>query len=137
MKQQILIVDDSKPISYLLQTILRKKFQVITAPDGYAAMRWLSKKNFPALIIASPRLPEMQNWEMIEHLRSSGIYGDIPVIVLSGLDKQETAGKCAELGVEAYYMKPFNPVDLEKNICNLLSLQGRSVEEETPRLQAV
>lgn len=135
MKQQILIIDDSKPISYLLQTILAKKFQVITAPDGYAAMRWLSRKNFPDMIIVSPRLPEMKNWELVEYLTSSGLYGEIPLVVLSGLDKAETAEKCEELGVASFFQKPFNPLDLEKHISGLLNYQVKDIRMAADGLQ--
>jgi DNA-binding response OmpR family regulator len=55
MKKQILAIDDSKAIRFLLQTILSKDYQVITMPDGCSAMYWLSKKNLPDLIIADPQ----------------------------------------------------------------------------------
>ena len=90
MKKQILAIDDSKAIRFLLQTILSKDYQVITMPDGCSAMYWLSKKNLPDLIIADPQLPDMENWELVEQLSSSGIYGNIPLLVLSGLDIAET-----------------------------------------------
>ncbi|MBC8034621.1 MAG: response regulator transcription factor [Chitinophagaceae bacterium] len=120
MKQRILVIDDSKAIGFLLQTILGKKYNVIAAPDGYTAMHWLSKKNLPDIMIASPQLPDMQNWELIEYLTGSGLYGTIPLIALSALSKVETAEKCRELGIEHYFQKPFNPVELEKCISKLI-----------------
>ena len=112
MKKQILAIDDSKAIRFLLQTVLGKEYQVITVPDGYSAMYYLSHRAMPDLIIADPQLPDMENWELIQQLASSGMYGDIPVLVLSGLDKKETEAKCLEYGVTKYFLKPFNPVDL-------------------------
>jgi DNA-binding response OmpR family regulator len=123
MKKQILAIDDSKAIRFLLQTILSKDYQVITMPDGCSAMYWLSKRNLPDLIIADPQLPDMDNWELIHQLSSSGIYGDIPLLVLSGLDNQETQVKCIEFGVSKYFLKPFNPVDLLTSINNLMKKQ--------------
>ena len=111
-KKQVLAVDDSKAIRFLLQTVLGKDYQVVTVPDGFSAMHWLSKKNFPDLIIADPQLPDMENWELIQQLSISGMYGSIPMFVLSGLDKEETMTKCLEYGVTKYFLKPFNPVDL-------------------------
>ncbi len=90
MKKQILAVDDSKAIRFLLQTVLGKSYQVITVPDGCSAMHWLSRRNFPHLIIADPQLPDLENWELIQQLSSSGIYKNIPVMVLSGLSAEET-----------------------------------------------
>jgi DNA-binding response OmpR family regulator len=123
MKKEILAVDDSKAIRFLLQTVLSKEYQVISMPDGCSAMYWLSKKNLPDLIIVDPQLPDMDNWELVQHLSSSGIYGDIPILVLSGLDIDETRVKCLEYGVSKYFLKPFNPVDLLDSINNLMKKQ--------------
>lgn len=112
MKKQILAIDDSKAIRFLLQTVLSKDYQVITAPDACAAMYYLSNKNLPDLIIADVQLPDMEDWELIEQLKSNGIYSDIPVIVLSSLDKEFAKSKCLELGIESYFNKPFNPIEL-------------------------
>lgn len=121
MKQQILIIDNSKAIRFLLQTTLGKKYRVITAADGASAMHWLSQKSLPDVIIADPQSSDMPAWEFLEYIRSSGLYGDIPVIALSSLDKNETRVKCEELGIENIFFKPFNPLHLEKAIENCLS----------------
>jgi CheY-like chemotaxis protein len=112
MKKQILAIDDSKAIRFLLQTVLGKDYTVVTAPDGCSAMYWLSKRNLPDLIITDAQLPDMQDWELIEQLASSGIYRDIPIMVISSLDKAQVDGKCQEFGVAQNFTKPFNPVDL-------------------------
>jgi CheY-like chemotaxis protein len=116
MKRKILAVDDSKAIRFLLQTVLGREFEIITVPDGCSAMYWLSKRNSPDLIIADPQLPDMENWELIRQLSSSGIYKSIPIVVLSGLDKNETIAKCAEYRVSKHFSKPFNPVELVESI---------------------
>ena len=112
MKRRILAIDDSKAIRYLLHTLLNKTYQVITAADGCSAINWLSQNDLPDLIIADPQLPDMQSWELIEQLSTSGLYGSIPVIVLSALDQKETEQKCEELGIAEFFTKPFNPIDL-------------------------
>jgi CheY-like chemotaxis protein len=130
MKRQLLAIDDSKAIRFLIQTIFGKKYQVITAQDGCSAMYWLTKKNLPDLIIADPQLPDMKTWELIEHLRSSGLYKDIPIIVLSNLPKSETNAKAKELGIIQTFVKPFNPVDLIKTVDNITTY-GTQVKEST------
>ena len=119
MKKKILAIDESKAIRFLLQTVLGQKHHVITAADGCSALYWLSKRNLPDVIIVDPRLPDMQDWEMLEHLKSSGLYGHIPIIVLSSLPAKETAQKCKELGIIHYFQQPFNPVALERAIDEL------------------
>ncbi len=126
MKKQILAIDDSKAIRFLLQTVLGKQYQVITAPDGCSAMYWLSKKNFPDLIISDPQLPDMENWELIEQLSNSGLYKAIPMIVLSSLGNTETSSKCLQFSVEKYFTKPFNPIDLLEAVNKISSMQEMS-----------
>jgi CheY-like chemotaxis protein len=123
MKKQILAIDDSKAIRFLLQTVLGKEYQVITAPDGCSAMYWLSKKNLPDLIITDAQLPDMDNWELIEQLSISGLYRDIPMIVLSSLNKNETKAKCLQYGVAEHFTKPFNPIDLQEAVNKISKYQ--------------
>jgi CheY-like chemotaxis protein len=112
MKKHILVIDDSKAIRFLLQTVLGKDYRVITVPDGYSAIYYLSHRENPDLIIADPQLPDMENWELIQQLTMSGMYGNIPMIVLSALDKRETEARCLEFGVSRSFSKPFNPIEL-------------------------
>ncbi|NML19339.1 response regulator [Pseudoflavitalea sp. G-6-1-2] len=120
MKKLILAIDDSKAIRFLLQTVLGKEYQVVTAPDGCSAMFWLSKRNLPGLIITDAQHSDMQDWELVEQLSSSGIYKDIPMIVLSSLDKAHVQAQCEQFGVSAFFTKPFNPVDLMAEANRLL-----------------
>jgi DNA-binding response OmpR family regulator len=123
MKKIILAIDDSKAIRFLLQTILTKEYQVVTIPDGYSAMYWLSRGNVPDLIVADPQLPDMDNWELIQHLYTNRKFEKIPILVLSALNKSETWSKCIEYKVHGYFMKPFNPVDLVNSINVLMKRQ--------------
>lgn len=121
MKRCILAIDDSKAIRFLLHTILGKDYQVVTAPDACSAMFWLAKKNLPDLIIADPQLPDVQDWELIAEFSSSAIYRDIPMVVLSSLDKEVTAAKCLKYGVSDFYAKPFNPLELNETVQKIMS----------------
>jgi CheY-like chemotaxis protein len=120
MKRKILVIDDSKAIRFLLETVLGKSYHVITAADGSSGMYHLTQRNLPDLIIADPQLPDMQDWELIEYLSSSCLYGHIPLAVLSSFNKQETSMKVMELGLNHYFLKPFNPLDLSEAVKKLL-----------------
>lgn len=89
MKNKILAIDDSKAIRFLLQTVFGKNYQVFTASDGCSAMYSLTQKGLPDLIIADPKLPDMKDWELIEYLTASGLYGDIPCLYYLPLVKRK------------------------------------------------
>jgi two-component system, chemotaxis family, chemotaxis protein CheY len=126
MKKRILAIDDSKAIRFLLQTIFGKNYQVITAADGCSAINWLSQNDLPDLIIADAQINDMPNWELIDQLSNSGMYGGIPIVVLSALGQTETKEKCEEFGITTYFTKPFNPVELMDEVNNAIQ-QGQKV----------
>lgn len=128
MKRSILVIDDNKAIRFLLQTTFNKKYQVFTAANGYSAMHWLTKKNLPDLIVADATLPDMREWELIEYLTSSRLYGNIPLIVLSDVAKDDTQHICKELGVKQFFLKPFDPLDLVVAVDGLVSAKKKIQE---------
>ena len=128
MKKQVLVIDSSKAIRFLLQTVLGDHCRVIAASDVFSGMFWLSKKNLPDLIIVDPYVDGVYQWDLVEQLTSSGLYGDIPVMVLSSLSMEETRVKCDELGVSNFFLKPFNPLDLLKSVNVVLAKKKLVVE---------
>ena len=126
MKKQVLVIDSSKAIRFLLQTVLGDHCRVI-ASDVFSGMFWLSK-NLPDLIIVDPFVDGVYQWDLVEQLTSSGLYGDIPVMVLSSLTMEETRQKCEELGVSNFFLKPFNPLDLLKSVNVVLAKKKLVVE---------
>lgn len=120
MKPIILAVDDSKAIRFLLQSIFGKKYQVVTAADASSAMYWLSRKELPQLIITDAQLPDVENWEFIANLKSSFLYQQIPSIVLSSLDAVETRSQCESYGIDHFFSKPFNPVEIMDLVNDLM-----------------
>ena len=51
--------------------------------------------------------------ELLENIRSSGFFGDLPVIIISGSTSLQEQQHCLDLGVVAFLNKPFNPIDLK------------------------
>ena len=121
MKHTILVINDSKAIRFLLQTILSKKYTVIVFPDACSTMQWLLRKNIPQLIIADPQLPDCENWELISNLHNSGLYGNIPVVILSNLSEEEMIMKSAEYdNVIKSFSQPFNPLELLESVDSMV-----------------
>ena len=128
MKKTIFAIDDSKAIRFLLHTILGKEYQVISMADHCSAMYWLSRNNLPDLIIVDPQLPDTHDWELIKYFASTGIFRNVPLLVLSGLNTRETRLKCEEYGVNKFFMKPFDPIDVVNIVNTLMKKQPFSHE---------
>ncbi len=111
-KNQILIIDDDKAMCQLLKILYEKDNEVILKHDGLSAMYWLVEGNIPELIITDLDMPNLNGEEFISHLRKSGYYKDVPLIIITGYNDKEQKSRIMKLGVHDFFVKPFNPKDL-------------------------
>ncbi|MFK7935013.1 MAG: response regulator [Saprospiraceae bacterium] len=120
-RKNILVVEDHKSIRLLLGNLLGKDYTVTTKADGFAGMAWLTNGNIPDLIVLDMSMPRLNGLEFLRSIRNSGFYHRIPVIVLSGNDDEKDVAQCDKMGVAQYLTKPFNPINLRKNISEILA----------------
>lgn len=108
----ILVMDDDKSIRFLLERILADNFSVKSFGDVIHATAWLDEGNIPQVIICDINMPYISGIEFMLNIHSSGIYSNVPVIMLSSYSQEEAGRKCIELGAYAYFEKPFDPQEL-------------------------
>ncbi|MFW9598825.1 MAG: response regulator [Paludibacter sp.] len=121
MKKKILIVDDRTEFRRLTKSILSTNYQVESAQNGVEAMALLQNGQFePDLIVTDLIMPVMGGKDFLEQLKSSGVYKNIPVIVLSSIDKSDEKIKLIKMGADDYLEKPYNPAELIVRIEKLL-----------------
>jgi CheY-like chemotaxis protein len=121
LKKTVLIIDDSLPIRFLLEAMLKNTYAVVSACDGLAAMAWLKNGNVPDLVVTDLQMPNIDGWELIEFLTNSNLYQHIPVIVLSGVtDSKESFLNRPSDNVKVVLKKPFDPMCLLDTIESVL-----------------
>ncbi|MFS4416481.1 response regulator [Maribacter sp. 2307ULW6-5] len=120
---EILVVDDKETLSALVAQFLGRSYTVHTQANGLRALGWLQQGNLPDLIITDLEMPEMDGFEFIKQLKASGIFADIPVIVLSCRESSADRIACLKLGASDYMIKPFNPEELLIRVDKLLVRQ--------------
>jgi len=108
--KKVLVIEDDEPLCWLLEKILRGKYEVIVMNDGMEAWSWLTDGNTCDLIISDIKMPSLDGIELLENLSNSGLFRNIPVIILSGYD--DLRKQCLELGAFTYLVKPFEPRQL-------------------------
>ena len=104
---KVLVIEDDAPLCWLLEKILRGKYEVIVMNNGLEAWSWLSDGNSCDLIISDVKMPSLNGIELLENLSNSGLFRNIPVIMLSGLE--DSREECLNMGAFAYLVKPFEP----------------------------
>lgn len=99
---------------------MEKDYHVVVAPDGVSALYWISRKNKPDLIISDSQLPDMNEWELIEQLHTSGLYHSIPLMVISSCDVKTTMQKAERMDLAGAFIKPFDPMAVKERIDQVL-----------------
>lgn len=120
MRKRILVIDDELSIRMLLGNYIGKSYDVITKIDGLEGIKYLEEGNVPDLIVADIQMPNLDGYELLKQIRASGLFKDIPMIMLSGIESSQERVKCLRLGADDYLVKPFNPEELLLRINNLI-----------------
>jgi DNA-binding response OmpR family regulator len=120
MKKKILIIDDISEFRRLTKAILLNKYDVESAENGIDALSLLQNGNIPDLIVCDLLMPVLGGKDFVEQIKSSGAFKDIPVIILSSIDKSDEKIKLINMGANDYLEKPYNPAELLARIDNLL-----------------
>ena len=112
----VLVVDDTEMNRDMLCALLAADgHKAGVAENGRIALEAITKNSFD-LILLDVMMPEMNGYQVLEHLKADPSLRDIPVIVLSALDEIGSVVRCIELGAEDYLPKPFDPVLLRARI---------------------
>lgn len=102
---KILIVDDSITTRTLAKNILSKiGYAIDTAQNPIEAFQKLNTSKFD-LILTDLEMPEMDGLKFVEQLKTDEKYGDIPIVIISSVIKEESQKRAMELGVKKYFVK--------------------------------
>lgn len=119
MNRKILLVEDHDSLRHVIGAFLSKHFDVTGAKNGLQAMSHLSQGLVPDVIVTDAVMPGLNGFQLLANLRCSGIYADIPVIVISGSCNDEEEKHFRQLGAHAYFRKPFNPIQLREHLIQI------------------
>ncbi len=107
--RKVLLIEDDALLCWLLEKILKNKYDVTVMNDGMEAWSWLSSGNQPDLIVSDLKMPSLSGLELLENISNEESLKGIPVIVHSGYEDAGKRKQCIALGAVAYLVKPFEP----------------------------
>ncbi len=108
---KILIVDEEPDVVRLISVgfgMQQPNWEVISAADSEEAFAVLESEQ-PALVLLDVGLPDMDGFQILEHIRR---YSDVPVIMLTVRDDELSKVRGLELGADDYITKPFSHLEL-------------------------
>ena len=103
--KKILFIEDESALQKSLGDMLKKQgYKVESALDGEIGLR-LAQTTKPDIILLDLILPKKSGFEVFEELKQSKETVNIPVVVLTNLEKMEDVEKALELGAKTYLVK--------------------------------
>jgi len=111
---KILIVEDEKKLAQLLKDAISDSFfSVVLAKEGKEGLKKF-KIFKPDIVITDIMMPLLDGLEMTQAIKELDEY--IPIIILSAHSDKEKLLKAIDLGINKYFIKPFDPDELIEHI---------------------
>lgn len=123
MDDQILIVDDDKPLRDILQNRLEGEgYDVTACVDGQDTVESLQDGLEPDLIVLDEMMPRLDGKQLLQMVRNDGlpVRSNLPVILLTTRSREEDTRKGFESGVDDCIAKPFKTEELVVRITDHL-----------------
>lgn len=132
-KQKILIVDDRPENLYALESTLKEtNAEIVKAMSGNDALVACLNHEF-ALAILDVQMPEMDGYELAEHLRSEEKTRHIPIVFLTAYSDDQQMFKGYGIGAMDYIVKPYDPIVLLSKVLAFLELDRQRAEIQRQR----
>jgi two-component system phosphate regulon response regulator PhoB/two-component system alkaline phosphatase synthesis response regulator PhoP len=120
----ILVADDDEGVRDLVAFKLSSAgYHTITAGDGTSALTMVHREH-PDMVILDVAMPGLDGLSVCYELHSSAATAQIPVLMLSGRDRQVDIDLGLTVGADDYLVKPFSPAELIRRVRWLLLANG-------------
>ena len=112
---KVLIAEDDKTILKIIEFRLKKEgYEMHAASNGREAIEKIERENYD-LILTDLMMPFFNGLEVVSHLRNK-MKSNIPIIILSAVELEETVIEAFKMGANDFLTKPFSPHELSARI---------------------
>ncbi|ACK71247.1 response regulator receiver modulated GAF sensor protein [Gloeothece citriformis PCC 7424] len=131
----ILVVDDDRSTRTLLKVAMEEEgYQVITAKDGEECINEFNRCQ-PHMILLDAVMPEMDGFTCCQRLRELSEGSQIPILMITALDDQDSIDQAFTCGAVDYITKPIHWAVLAQRVKRLLTTSKALVELEQVQQQ--
>ncbi len=118
----VMVVDDSLTMRKVTGRVLeRHNLDVVAARDGVEALELLEER-VPDLMLLDIEMPRMDGYELATAMRADPRYKDVPIVMITSRSGDKHRQRAFEIGVQRYLGKPYQELDLMRNVYDLLGI---------------
>lgn len=124
-RKKIVCIEDEPEMIDLVRLILgRRGFELIGAVGGREGLETVRQVK-PDLVLLDLMMPDMDGWEIYQHMKADEELRNIPVIIVTA--KAQSIDKVLGLHiakVDDYITKPFGPQELIESVNRVLGIES-------------
>jgi len=106
MAPKVLLIEDDASFRKAVGDVLSLEgYSVLQAPSGKAGII-IARTEMPALVILDLIMPGMKGLEVCQSLKQDAATARLPIIILTGNDKEGQDIACLDMGADDYLTKP-------------------------------
>lgn len=122
----VMIIDDDESLHLIVGEYFKQSgYNIIHAENGNRGLELLNTA-VPDLILLDIQMPVMDGFRTLEAIRRKKELKDVPIMLLTSLDRHFLKVKGLELGADDYITKPFNKDELMARVNALLRRAERN-----------
>ena len=121
-KGTILIVDDEELIRETLEGLLLIQGHNLAFAQNGAEALAKAVELTPDLILLDVMMPDMDGFEVCEHLRADPLLAEVPIIMVTALDDRESRLQGIKVGADDFITKPFDSAELQLRVQTVVRL---------------
>lgn len=119
--RKILLVDDHADIRRLLRITLGKAYDVLEADEGVTALE-IARCEKPDLVVLDVMMPgEMDGLQVLDAIKADPALLKTRVIMVTARGQAKDYEYGMQRGADAYFIKPFSPLQLVAAINKILT----------------
>ena len=132
---RVLVVDDNETNRRILEGMLTHwEMRTTSVSSGEEALGELSAARAATdpytLIVSDVHMPHMDGFGLLERLRGTEGFAEIPVLMLTSAGKKGDAARCGVLNVAEYLVKPARRSELRDAIARILNGQQQAISTD-------
>jgi len=132
--KRILIVDDEESLTWSIAKNLQKQYkdyEVYPMNSGEGAIKILKRLSFN-LVISDIQMPGIDGLVILDYVKKHS--PNVPVIIMTSLDKSEIKDLAKKNSATYYFEKPFEMGEFKKTINEALGIAKIQIKEEIQNL---
>ncbi len=124
MKKKILVADDSKIISNIVDRAFRDEYEVLVALNGKEAIDIVKNNVDDSIlgILLDLNMPEVDGFAVLDYFKENNLFKRIPVCIITGDVQKERIDRAFNYDIVDVLAKPFTFDSVRSEVEKIISL---------------